>query len=89
MPTEPNRAPSPSKEAEPSNSPPTPVQQKSRQFGVEAPPAPSSSGTRAAVSSAGHPVAAAADPAEVDLAEEAEGLGSSEQSHGEIRPPGP
>ena len=45
VPTEPNRAPSPSKEAEPSNSPPTPVQQKSRQFGVEAPPASSSSGS--------------------------------------------
>ena len=33
------------KGAEPSSSPPTPVQQKSRQFGVESPPASSSSGS--------------------------------------------
>jgi RNA polymerase sigma factor (sigma-70 family) len=43
--TEPDPVVSPPKEAEPSSSQPTPVQEKSRQFGVESPPASSSSGS--------------------------------------------
>ena len=88
--TEPDQAPAPPKEAEPSSSPPTPVQQKSRQFGVESPPASSSLGQfQQWASSAGRRAAVAGLEVAVGAVLVRVASGSSEERGGELWAPGP